>query len=111
RPGHEPCAADTADREYDDHYVSGQLRHAGDELPEFLPSDHRGGDGKSRGGGGERRPQTQPHDPTTGLQTAVLKEASRDDEKLARLHPQYADRSDPRRPSSFGAAALDSSSR
>ena len=84
RSGHEPCAADTADREYDDHHVSGQLRHASDELPEFLPSDHRGGGDKSCGVNEYRRLQSQLHDATACLQTAVLKEASRDDEKLAR---------------------------
>jgi hypothetical protein len=55
--------------------MSDQLRHAGNELPEFLPSDHRGGNGKSRGGGGFRRLQSQLHDAAACLQTAVLKEA------------------------------------
>ena len=44
----ESCAHHTADDKYDDAHVSGQLRHAGNELPEFLHSDHRGGGGKSR---------------------------------------------------------------
>src|SRR5262245_8259949 len=73
--GHEPGAADAADREYDDHHVSGQLRHAGDELPEFLRSDHRGGDGKSCGVERFRRLQSQLHESAACLQTAVLNEA------------------------------------
>jgi hypothetical protein len=79
RPGrsdHESRAANTADREYDDHHVSGQLRHAGDELPEFLRSDHRGGDGKSCGVERFRRLQSQLHDAAARLQTALLNEAS-----------------------------------
>jgi hypothetical protein len=64
--------------------MSGQLRHAGNELPEFLPSDHRGGGDKSCGVNEYRRLQSQLHDATACLQTALLKEASRDDEKLAR---------------------------
>jgi hypothetical protein len=66
--------------------MSGQLRHAGNELPEFLHSDHRGGGDKSCGVNEYRRLQSQLHDPAACLQTAVLKEASRDDEKLAQLH-------------------------
>ena len=107
RSGHEPCAAHTADREHDNHHMSGQLRHAGNELPEFLHSDHRGGGDKSCGVNEYRRLQSQLHDPAACLQTAVLKEASRDDEKLARLQRRFTRRSDPRRQSSFGAAALE----
>jgi hypothetical protein len=64
--------------------MSDQLRHAGNELPEFLHSNHRGGGDKSCGVNEYRRLQSQLHEPAAGLQTAVLKEASRDDEKLAR---------------------------
>jgi hypothetical protein len=64
--------------------MSGQLRHAGNELPEFLHSDDRGGGHKSCGVNEYRHLQSQLHDPAACLQTAVLKEASRDDEKLAR---------------------------
>jgi len=64
--------------------MSGQLRHAGNELPEFLHSNHRVGGDKSCRDNEHRRLQSQLHDPAACLQTAVLKEASRDDEKLAR---------------------------
>jgi hypothetical protein len=53
--------------------MSDQLRHAGNELPEFLHSDHRGGGGKSCGVNEYRRLQSQLHDAAAGLQTAVLK--------------------------------------
>jgi hypothetical protein len=112
RSGHEPCAADTADREYDDHHVSGQLRHASDELPEFLPSDHLGGGDKSCGVNEYRRLQSQLHDPAAGLQTALLKKRHRATTRSSRAaSPSIGAPTDPRRQSSFGAAALDSSSR
>jgi hypothetical protein len=57
--------------------MSGQLRHAGNELPEFLHSDHRGGGDKSRGVNEYRRLQSQLHEPAAGLQTAVLKKRHR----------------------------------
>jgi hypothetical protein len=71
--GHKSCAPHTADREYDNHHMSDQLRHAGNELPEFLHSDHRGGGDKSCGVNEYRRLQSQLHEPAAGLQTAVLK--------------------------------------
>jgi hypothetical protein len=71
--GHKSCAAHTADREYDNHHMSDQLRHAGNELPEFLHSDHRGGGDESCGVNEYRRLQSQLHEPAAGLQTAVLK--------------------------------------
>jgi hypothetical protein len=80
----ESRAHHTADHKHNNHHMSGQLRHAGHELPEFLRSDHRGGGDKSCGVNEYRRLQSQLHDPAACLQTAVLKAASRDDEKLAR---------------------------
>jgi hypothetical protein len=59
-----------ADFEHDDADVSDQLRHAGDELPEFLPSDRRPDSGRSSG---ERRLQSRLFHAAARLQTAVLR--------------------------------------
>jgi hypothetical protein len=57
--------------------MSGQLRHAGNDLPEFLPSDHRRDGSESSGASGQRRLQSQLHNPAACLQTALLKRSSR----------------------------------
>jgi hypothetical protein len=71
--GHKSYPPHAADREYNDHHMSDQLRHAGNELPEYLHSKHRGGGDKSCGVNECRRLQSQLHDAAAGLQTAVLK--------------------------------------
>src|SRR5262249_6444263 len=78
------CAPHTADDKYDDDHVSGQLRYAGDDLSEYLHSDHRRGADESCPVIEHRRLQSQLHQPAACLQTALLKKRSRDDETLPR---------------------------
>ena len=63
------CAPHDAICEYNDPHMSDQLRHAGNELPEFLPSDRCPNSG---GASGQRRLQSQLFDTAACLQTAVL---------------------------------------
>jgi hypothetical protein len=69
----EPCAHHAADDKYDDDHVSGQLRHAGNDLSERVHSDHRGDAGKPCGVREYRRLQSQLHQRAACLQTALLK--------------------------------------
>src|SRR5262245_21535099 len=76
RPG-QPDLAARAPRdvefEHDDSHVSDQLRHAGNELPEFLPSERRrNAGGRHRGDGEYRRRQSRLFHAAARLQTAVL---------------------------------------
>jgi hypothetical protein len=72
RPGYQSCTSHTADREYSNDDMSDQLRRAGNDLPEFLPSDHRR-DGSKSYGASEWHLQSQLHYSAACLQTAVLK--------------------------------------
>jgi len=75
RPGQSDRAARAprrAEFEHDDPHVPDQLRYAGDELPEFLPSERRRNPGR-RGARKYRRLQSRLLHSAARLQTAVLK--------------------------------------
>jgi hypothetical protein len=77
RSGQPDCAAcspHSAIPEYNNSHMSDQLRHPGNELPEFVPSNRCPNPG---GASGHRRLQSQLFDAAACLQTAVLKEALR----------------------------------
>jgi hypothetical protein len=102
----EPCAHHAADDKYDDDHVSGQLRHAGDDLSECLHSDHCRDPGKPRRVREYRRLQSQLHQPAACLQTALLKNAiTGQRDAPARFH-RRAGRSSLLANAGFGAAAL-----